>query len=88
MKTRFFIDPETNAPHCLGHGVEEHEVIEVLDWPLGRYRSRDDTLVALGKTDGGRFLKVIYSVERGEYFVITAYPLEGKALKAFKRRKK
>ena len=30
MKTRFYIDPETGAPHIYNHDVEEHEVEEVL----------------------------------------------------------
>jgi len=30
MKVRFYIDPETDAPHIYNHGVDEDEVEEVL----------------------------------------------------------
>jgi hypothetical protein len=42
--------------------------------------------VAIGQTDAGRYLRVIYVPEPGGVFVITAYELSGKPLKAYKRR--
>jgi hypothetical protein len=46
--------------------------------------------VALGQTEAGRYLKVIYvpDPEPGSVFVITAYDLGPKALKALRRRRK
>ena len=46
--------------------------------------------MALGQTEAGRHLKVIYvpAPEPGSVFVITAYDLGPKALKALRRRRK
>ena len=46
--------------------------------------------MALGQTDAGRYLKVIYvpDPEPSSVFVITAYDLGPKALKALRRRRK
>ena len=45
---------------------------------------------ALGQTDSGRYLRVIYVPDEiGDgVFVVTAYSLEGKQLKAFRRRQR
>jgi hypothetical protein len=44
--------------------------------------------VAIGQTDAGRYLRVIYvpDAQPGSVFVITAYELAGKPLLAFRRR--
>jgi hypothetical protein len=54
--------------------------------PALRTRAR----VALGQTEAGRYLKVIYvpDPEPGSVFVITACDLGPKALKALRRRRK
>jgi len=45
--------------------------------------------MAMGTTKAGRFLRVVYVLdEDGSVFVITAYPLTGGALRAFKKRQK
>jgi hypothetical protein len=46
--------------------------------------------VALGQTEAGRYLRVIYVADPtpGSVFVITAYELGAKALKALRRRRK
>ena len=50
----------------------------------------DDSRQALGQTDAGRYLRVIYvpDKEGDGVFVVTAYPLAGKQLRAFRRRKR
>ena len=50
----------------------------------------DEVLVALGQTRAGRYLRVIYvpDPEAGSVFVITAYELGPKALKALRRRRR
>ena len=90
MKTRFFIDPETGLPHIYKHDVDKEEGEEMLnrsgeDRP-GRERSR----VAIGETRTGRCLRVIYvpDPEPDSVFVITAYDLTGKPLKAYRRRRR
>ena len=90
MVLRFFTDPSTAEPHILGHNVTEVEVEDVLTRPLEDRPGSDDSRVALGQTEAGRYLKVIYvpDPEPGSVFVITAYDLGPKALKALRRRRK
>ncbi len=49
--------------------------------------ARKHTRHKLGKTSAGRYLRVVYSPDPdpGSLFVITAYPLTGRALKAHRR---
>jgi hypothetical protein len=88
MQVRYYRDPETGEPHIYGHDVDEDEVEDVLDSPLEDRPGRDGARVALGKTRGGRFLRVIYvpDPEPESVFVITAYDLTGKPLVALRRR--
>ena len=85
MDVRFYVDPETDEPHILGHQVSEEEAVEVLGRP-GSKGSR----VAIGQTHAGRYLRVIYvpDPEPGSVFVITAYELTGKPLVAYRRRRR
>ena len=47
-----------------------------------------DSRIAIGQTDSGRYLRVIYVRDPNpdSVFVITAYELHGKPLKAYRRR--
>ena len=90
MNIRFYSDPETGLPHIYNHGVTEDEVEEVLlnpgeDW-LGRRKTRN----ALGQTQSGRYLQVVYvrDPKPNSVFVITAYELTGKPLTAYRRRRR
>jgi hypothetical protein len=87
---RFFIDPVTGEPHIAGHDVTEEEVEDVLVKPLEDRPGSEGSRVALGQTEAGRYLKVIYvpDPEPDSVFVITAYDLGPKALKALRRRRK
>jgi uncharacterized DUF497 family protein len=60
MNLRFYLDPETRDPHIHDHGVQAHEVEEVLRSPSEDRVGRDDSRVAIGQTQGGRYLRVIY----------------------------
>lgn len=61
-----------------------------LDWRGRMKMGREGSRVALGRTEAGRYLRVIYvpDPEPDSVFVITAYELTGKALAAFRRRRK
>ncbi|MGI8906094.1 MAG: hypothetical protein ACR2IE_06350 [Candidatus Sumerlaeaceae bacterium] len=50
----------------------------------------DESRIRIGQTEAGRYLKVVYTPLRSGdgLFVITAYELVGKALTAFRRRRK
>lgn len=90
MRARFYIDPATGSPHIYGHDVDEDEVIQVLERPDEDRNGREGSRLALGQTDSGRYLRVIYvpDVERDSVFVVMAYELAGKPLAAFRRRRK
>jgi len=87
---RFFIDPSTGEPHIYQHDVDEDEVGDVLERPIEDRPGREGSRVALGQTQAGRYLRVIYvpDPEPGSVFVVTAYDLGPKALKALRRRRK
>ena len=88
LQARYYIDAETTEPHIRRHGVSETEAEEVLRRPAEDRLGRDGSRVAIGQTAAGRFLRVIYVPDAGpgSVFVITAYELTGKPLKAFRRR--
>ena len=87
MRVRFYRDPDTGLSHIYNHGVSEEEVLQVLESSPLKQRSSEGPLIALGQTYVGRHLKVIYRDEDG-VFVITAFPLTGKALRAYRRRRR
>ena len=64
MNLRFNIDRETGLPHIYGHGVQEYEVQDVLDDPIERTDSRDNSIAAIGQTRGGRYLVVVYRLNQ------------------------
>ena len=90
MRLRFHIDPETREPHIHQHGVTEEEVEEVMAKPRDDFPAREGSRVALGQTDAGRFLQVVYVLDQDRLgaFVVTAYDLRGKALAAYRRRRR
>lgn len=90
MKVRYYIDPETGAPRLYKHGVNEAEVEEVLRRPGEDRPGTDDSRIAIGQSLSGRYLRVIYvpDPQPGSVFVVTAYELTGKALLAYRRRRR
>jgi hypothetical protein len=75
------MDPATGLPHIYKHKVAEHEVEAILDRPWQDIRGRNDSRIAIGQTDAGRYLRVIYIPDAvpNSVFVITAYALGPKA---------
>lgn len=93
MDIRFHTDAESGLAHCYAqHGITEREVIAVLRRPAERFGKRrgEEALVADGRTDEGRYIRVIYREypDRGYLFVITAYEMTGNAKRAFRRRRR
>jgi hypothetical protein len=88
MNVRFYIDPESGEPHVYKHGVSEEEAIYVIQNPGEDRVGQEGARVAIGQTEGGRYLRVIYVPEPGGAFVITAYELAGKPLIAYRRRRR
>jgi hypothetical protein len=88
LNVRYYIDPATDALHIHNHGVSEAEVVHVLARPGEERPGADGARVAVGQSSAGRYLRVIYIPEPGGVFVITAYDLVGKALLAYRRRRR
>ncbi len=53
MHIRFYLDPETGAPHIYNHGVTEDEVEDVIRRPGEDHPGREDSRVAIGQTRAG-----------------------------------
>ena len=89
MRIRYYIDPQTKQPHIYNHNVTEDEVRDVLTSPSEDRIGREGSRVAIGQTQAGRHLKIIYvpDPEPESVFVITAYELRGKPLTAYRRRR-
>ena len=77
-------------PHIYRHGVDEDEVEDVLRKPGEDRPGREGARVAIGRTSAGRYVRVIYVADQepDSVFVITAYPLTGKPLMAYRRRRR
>jgi hypothetical protein len=90
MRVRFYIDPETGLPHIYNHSITEAEVLHVLRKRGPVFRGERNSRLKTGQTAEGRYIQVVYSPDPGgdSVFVITAYPLTGKALKAYRRRQR
>lgn len=90
MNIRYYTDPETNVPHIYKHNVEEHEIEDILFRPGEDRPGQNGSRVAIGQTQAGRYLRVIYVPDPvpNSVFVITSYELTGKALLAYRRRKR
>lgn len=79
------------APNSNGLGLAATaEVEEVLARALEDRPGREGSRVADGKTHAGRYLRVIYVPDPSadSVFVITAYQLGPKALRALRRRRR
>ena len=87
MDIRYHIDAETGQPQIYRHGVQEADE-QVLERAGENRAGREGSRLALGRTVAGRYLKVVYvpDPEADSAFVITAYELTGKPLRAYKRR--
>jgi hypothetical protein len=90
MRIRFYWDPATELPHIYGHDVTEIEVEQAMRRRGEDLAGRGGSRVAIGRTLGGRELRIIYVRDPdGEgIFVITAYELRGRPLIAYRRRKR
>ncbi len=88
MNIRYNWDHDADLPHIAAHGVGEAEVEEVLRRPLEDLPGPRNSRIKIGRTIAGRLLKVICvpDDDGAGIFVVTAYDLVGKPLKAHTRR--
>jgi hypothetical protein len=78
------------TPHIYGRQVTEAEVEAMLSGPGEDRPGYDGARVAIGQTNAGRYLRVVYVEDSnpGTVFVMTAYELRGKPLAAYRRRRR
>ncbi len=90
MQVRYYDDPRSGQPHIYGHNVVEYEAEAVLGRPMEDRPGGGGVRIAIGQTDEGRYLRVIYVPDPlpNSIFVITAYELGPKAKRALRRRRK
>ncbi|MFH1146401.1 MAG: DUF4258 domain-containing protein [Pseudomonadota bacterium] len=90
MNIRYYVDPETDLPHIYEHNVREDEVEDILLRPGEDRPGKEGSRIAIGQTRAGRYLRVVYvpDPEPASIFVITAFDLTGKPLKAYNLRRK
>ena len=90
MNLRFYLDPATGEPHIYNHGILEDEVEDVILRPGEDRIGREGARVAIGRTQSGKYLRVVYvpDPEPESVFVITAYELMGNPLVAYRRRQR
>jgi hypothetical protein len=88
LTIRFYLDASTRLRHIYCHDVSEDEVEEVLTNSGEDRPGRDESRVALGQTQDGRYLRVIClrDPKPDSVFVITACDLRGRPLLAYRRR--
>ena len=53
MKTRFYIDPETDLPHIYKHDVQEDEAEDLLIHPVEDRRGKEGSRVAINRPGAG-----------------------------------
>lgn len=90
VEIRFYVDPGTGVSHVRRHGITEGEVLATLERSFEDRPGADGSRSAIGRTESGRYLRVIYvpDAEGPGIFVVTAYELTGKPLAAFRRRQR
>jgi Domain of unknown function (DUF4258) len=90
VEVRFYLDPASGLPHIYRHCVDETEVEDILERPIEDRLGREEARIAIGQTRSGRYLRVVYveDTEPSSVFVITAYELGPKALRALRRRRR
>jgi hypothetical protein len=88
LEIRYNRDRETGLLHFASHDVDEDEVADVLLRPLENLPARRNSRIVIGRTRAGRLLKVIIVPDEDGLgvFVVTAFDLVGKPLKAHNRR--
>ena len=70
MKMRYYIDPDTGAPHILNHEISEDEAKDVLNCPGEDRPGREGSRTAIGQTRSGRNVRVIYVPDPAAFTVL------------------
>ncbi len=79
---------DKNVEHIARHNVEIDEAEAVFDNKPLILRTQGDKYIAIGQTDEGRYLAVVFVRKPGRTRVITARDLSDREKKRLKRRRK
>jgi hypothetical protein len=75
MEIRYFRDAESGLPHIYDHAVTEAEVEWIMARPGEDEACSDDSRQALGQTEGGHYLRVVYVPDKEGDGVFVIYGL-------------
>ena len=86
----FLQQSRNRLTHIYDHDVDEDEVEDVLLNPGESRPGRGRSRVAIGQTQTGRYLRVVYvqDPQPNSVFVVTAYELTGQPLRVYRRRQR
>lgn len=79
---------DENLEHIARHNVEIDEAESVFDNKPLVLRTQGNKYIAIGQTDEGRYLAVVFVSKPGRTRVITARDLSDREKKRLKRRRK
>lgn len=79
---------DKNIEHIARHKVEIDEAEAVFDNRPLILRTQEDKYLAIGQTDEGRYLAIVFARKPGRTRVITARELTEREKKGLKRRRK
>jgi uncharacterized DUF497 family protein len=88
MRISRFEWDEANIEHLARHQVIPAEAEEVFASRYIVYKSRNDCFIALGQTEEGRFLTVVFARKHSFIRVVTARDMDEKERKLFKRKER
>jgi hypothetical protein len=82
VRVRFYRDSRTGEPHLLAHGVSEWEAESILTHATEDRPGQDGARIAVGQTEEGRYIRVVYvpDPEPDSVFVVTALRAEREAV--------
>lgn len=87
VKITAFLWDDANIAHIAAHGVSPEEAEQALSRAPRARRARFDRYVAVGPTEGGRFLAVVFrQLGSGVVRVITARDATPKEKRAYGRK--
>jgi uncharacterized protein len=89
MKITSFDWDYNNEEHVAEHGVTPEEAEEVFSKKTVIYKAKYGRYLALGQTEGGFFLTVIFEyLGKGKARVVTARPMSSKEAKLYRHKRR
>ncbi len=87
MRISTFLWDDRNIDHVAAHGAEPWEVEQVFEQAPKVRRARDDRYLALGRTQAGRYLVVVFRyLGNGVVRVLTAREMSVKERRSYGKK--